>query len=225
MFGPYYAKTAALVPHGPEAVVVLGSAADELAGVCAPRTWSAQTARAVEATESVPPAKRLADELEVLEAVRAITAMSAETVEDALEQVAEIAARSLSCEYGGAFVTDAAGELRVGEAHLGWAPPAGQSVEGTAPLAVAELEFPLVVQDVPAHPYLGTPARAARAPPRCTPWSWATRRFGVLFVVHADSTPRGFTLLCRRLARSVADAAEIVVRRALAAERVAESRS
>ncbi len=155
VFGPYYAATAALVPHGPDVVVVLGSAGDALSGLCS-QDLVAQTARAAQATEMVAPAKRLADELEVLEAVRAVTAIAATTVEGALEQVAEIAARALSCEYGGAFATDAAGELRVGEALLGWAPPSGESIEGVAPEAMPQVEFPLVVQDVSADPYLST---------------------------------------------------------------------
>ncbi len=46
---------------------------------------------------------------------------------------------------------------------------------------------------------------------------------GALAVVHADTEPRGFTTLCQRLTRSVADAAEIVIRRALAAEQVGET--
>jgi hypothetical protein len=223
VFGPYYARTAALVPHGDEVVVVLGSAGDELAAVPA-ADLSGQTARAAEATWSVPPAKQLADELEVLEAVRAITAIAADSVEGVLEQVATIAARSLSCEYGGAWVVDAAGEMRVGEARLGWGLPAGHSIESVTPEALPELEFPLVVQDVSAHPYLSQHpalegARAVHAVELGEP------AFGVLFVVHSDSAPRGFTLLCRRLARSVGDAAVVVLRRALAAERVAESGS
>ncbi|HYI38349.1 MAG TPA: HD domain-containing phosphohydrolase [Thermoleophilaceae bacterium] len=223
VFGPYYAKTAALVPHGPEVVVVLGSAGDELAGLCS-QDLVKQTERAAGATRAVPPAKQLADELEVLEAVRAITAITSESVEDALSQVGEIAARSLSCEYGGAFVVDGAGEMRVGEARLGWGLAAGHTVESVAPVALPELEFPLLVQDVSAHPFLGElPALAGATSVHAV--ELGSPALGVLFVIHADSTPRGFTLLCRRLTRSVADAAEIVLRRALAAERVAESRS
>ena len=199
VFGPYYAKTAAVVPHGPDAVVVLGSATDDLAGVCA-EDLLAWTALALEVTAAVPPAKRLADELEVLEAVRAITAVSAETVEGVLEQVAGIAARSLSCEYGGVWIYDDAGDARVGEASLGWAPPAGESIEETAPRADA-LEFPLTVQDVPAHPYFGS-LRSMDGATAVHAVELGDPRLGVLFVVHADSTPRGFTLLCRRLARS-----------------------
>ena len=47
----------------------------------------------------------------------------------------------------------------------------------------------------------------------------------VLFVAHASTVPRGFTLLCRRVAGAMADAAEVVVRRAIAQERLAAENS
>ncbi len=111
----------------------------------------------------------------------------------------------------------------MGEAELGWSPPAGQTIETVAPEAVPRLRFPLVVQDVAEHPYLST-LPALRGATSVHAVELGDPAIGVLFVVHADSTPRGFTLLCRRLTRSVADAAEIVIRRALAAEHVSESR-
>ena len=43
---------------------------------------------------------------------------------------------------------------------------------------------------------------------------------GVLVTVHAQPSPRGFTNLCQRVARSVADGAELVIRRALAQEQL-----
>ena len=85
-----------------------------------------------------------------------MTAIHAETVEDALSQVAEVAARSLSCEYGAVRVVDDQGEMRVGEASLGWAPQGGQTVESiTAAAEATELEFPLLIQDMANDPRLG----------------------------------------------------------------------
>ena len=223
VFGPYYARTAALVPHGPEAVVVLGSAGDHLSGVSA-RDLVAQTERAVNATRSVPPAKRLADELEVLEAVRAVTAIHAQTVEDALNQVAEVVARALSCEYGAVRVVDDQGEMRVGEASLGWSPKAGQSVESITEAVGDRLEFPLLIQDMDNDPRLGgTPGLQGVTALYAV--EFGNPVLGAMAAVHADTSPRGFTLLCRRLTHSVAEAAEVVIRRALAAERLAESRN
>ena len=76
VFGPYYARTAALVPHGPEPWWCWAPPAT-IWPACAPRTWSPRPRVRSEASRSVPPAKRLADELEVLEAVRAVTAIHA----------------------------------------------------------------------------------------------------------------------------------------------------
>ena len=222
VFGPYYARTAALVPHGSGAVVVLGSAGGHLARVCA-EDLTAQTERAVQATQSVPPAKRLADELEVLEAVRAVTAIHAETVEGALNQVAEVVARSLSCEYGAVRVVDDQGEMRVGEASLGWSPQGGQTVESITAAAEDRLEFPLLIQDMDNDPRLGdTPGLQGVTALYAV--EFGDPVLGAMAAVHADTEPRGFTLLCRRLTHSVAEAAEVVIRRALAAERLAESR-
>jgi hypothetical protein len=221
--GPYYARTAVIVPCCAEVVVVLGSDRDALAGPVTKALVDA-VRPALDAIRDIPPAKKLADELEVLEAVRAIMAISASSVEDALSQVAEIAARSLSCEYGGAFVYDAVGELRAGEAERGWRPPPGETIELVAPEALTQIEFPLVVQDVGDHPYLADlPGLSGAAAVHAV--ELGDPRIGVLFVIHADIAPRGFTALCRRLARSVADAAEIVVRRAVAQEQLGESRN
>jgi hypothetical protein len=220
--GPYYARTAVIVPSCSNVVVVLGSAGDALAGPVSRELVDA-VRPAAEAIKDIPPAKKLADELEVLDAVRAIMAIPASSVEATLSQVAQIAAQSLSCEYGGVLVFDAAGELRVGEAELGWSPPLGETVELIAPEALPRLDFPLVVQEVSTHPYLGTLA-GLRGATAVHAVELGDPRLGVLFVVHADSAPRGFTVLCRRLARSVADAAEVVIRRALAQEQLGESR-
>ncbi|MDQ3689602.1 MAG: GGDEF domain-containing protein [Chloroflexota bacterium] len=47
---------------------------------------------------------------------------------------------------------------------------------------------------------------------------------GLLLVGHALPTPRGFTNLCQRLGRSVADAAEVILEQALAHELLATQR-
>ena len=224
VFGPYYAKTAALVPHGPDAVVVLGSAGDHLAGVCA-EDLVARTARAVEG-HRVGAARQAAGRrargarggARHHRRVAPRPSRASWSRWPGSRRARSPASTAACCDRTTTRATSAWARPR-----LGWAPGRRREHRGDRPARATELEFPLTVQDVPAHPYLGSlrsmdgatarPRRRARRP-----------RLGVLFVVHADSTPRGFTLLCRRLAGSVADAAEIVIRRALAAERVAESR-
>ena len=60
--------------------------------------------RVARMVDHVPPAKRLADELEVLDAVRAVTTVNAEGVEAALSEIAERSAGALSCEFGAVVV-------------------------------------------------------------------------------------------------------------------------
>jgi diguanylate cyclase (GGDEF)-like protein len=217
--GPYYAHTAMLVPCRNDVVVVFGSSTDALAGACTGE--AAELAeRAAAVIESVSPAKRLADELEVLEAVRAITAIGGATLEDALAQIADAAAAALSCEFGAVVLGDASAP-RIGMSERGWS--AGDRAAATEllmPFVTDRSALPLLVQDVRTAPSLSQRfkelgATAVHALPVGDPV------VAVLVLVHADSTPRGFTHLCRRVARSVADAAEIVIRRSLAQEELA----
>jgi putative nucleotidyltransferase with HDIG domain len=218
--GPYYARSAAIVPCDDDSVVVLGSWGDALASAPdAPLLSEAR--RATAASRAVPPAKRVADELEVLETVRAIAAISAGGVEGALDAVAAASARALSCEFAGVLARDDVGELRVGTADLGWSPPRADPLYELVG-ARRSLRPPLLVQDVEADDALapvlaGTGATALHA--------LEIGDVGVLFLVHAEPTPRGFTSLCCRVARTAADAAEVVIRRALAEERLAEAPS
>jgi len=219
--GPYYARTAVIVPCRADLVVVFGSSTSSLGGACTDDA-QALAERAASVIESISPEKRLADELEVLEAVRAITSIGGESLESALAQIADVAARALSCEFGAVVAGDGESAPRVGIADRGWSPGAADSLPGLiAGLAAGEDALPLLVQDVRADggvpdEFAGTGATSLHALPIGRP------ALGVLVLVHAESTPRGFTRLCRRVARSIAESAEIVIRRALAQEELAE---
>lgn len=218
--GPYYARSAAIVPCGTDSVVVMGSSTGSLAGACA-QDVAVPAARAATAIEGVPPAKRLADELEVLEAVRAITAVAAVTLEDTLARIAEVTAGSLSCEFGAVVVRDHAGEVRMGTADRGWTPPSGLVLmDELAPLLELDARLPVLAQDAAGSSGLARKFAAGGAT-SLHAFRVGKERTAAMVLVHA--TPRGFTVLCRRLARSAGDAAEIVIGRALAQERIAES--
>ncbi len=217
--GPYYARSAAIVPCSVDSVVVFGSPTDSLAGAHA-KELAIPAARAAEAIESVPPAKRLADELEVLEAVRAITAVSATTLEDTLARIAEVTAASLSCEFGVVVVRDGSGELRIGTADRGWSPPPDIALlDQLGPLLDEDAELPYLAQDAAGASGLAR-AFAAEGATSLHAYKVGEGLPAAMVLVHADTTPRGFTVLCRRLARSTGEAAEIVIGRALAQERV-----
>lgn len=219
VMGPYYARTAVVVPLRPDLVVVLGSSSDALSGGCG-QDSSAVAERAAAVVGEVSPAKQLADELEVLDASRSITAITGDSLEDALSQIADAGARALSCEYGAVLVFGEEAEPRLGFSERGWSPGEPGAVAGLlVPFLTDQADLPLLVQDVCAggpvpETFADLGATSIHALPIGSP------QLGVLLLVHADPTPRGFTTLCRRVARTVAEAAEIVIRRSLAHERL-----
>jgi len=217
--GPYYARSAMIVPCRSDVVVVFGSATDALAGGA---DAGALAERAAAVVDDVSPAKRLADELEVLEAMRSITTLSAATLEDALAQIADAGAAALSCEFGAVVAFGEGAEPRMGFADRGFSPAEpGALADLLVPFINSGVELPLLVQDVRTGADLPAPF-AERGATSIHALAIGSPPVAVLLLVHADPTPRGFTLLCRRVARGMAGAAEIVIRRALAQEELAE---
>jgi hypothetical protein len=206
VFGPYYARGAAIVPIGADTVVVFG-AADGTIEADAESLGAAANA-AVEIVGPAGPAKELADQLELLEAVRAAAAVSSSPVEQAMEALAGIAAESLSCELGVLYLVD--GD-RIAVAERGWtlATPRDEVARSLATV-VETHAFPYCVQNAKTSP-----------PPGILSSELGIRSYylleltglasGVLLVAHTDAAPRGFTLLCRRLGARVADVASSVL--------------
>jgi diguanylate cyclase (GGDEF)-like protein len=196
---------------------------DSLAGVSA-RDMTVFGERVARLVDHVPSAKRLADELEVLDAVRAVTTVNADGVEAALSEISQRAANALSCEFGAVVLTGAGRAMRTGWADLGWTPGDPGATRRLLGLLAGSLSGGpggrLLIQDtsdptVLAPEGFGTNERdsSLQAVPIGT--------IGLLITVHAQPSPRGFTNLCQRVARSVADGAEHVIRRALAQEALA----
>ena len=98
IFGPYYARSAAIVPVSHDAVVVFGSPSDPIGAEDGALVAAAAEVNA--SLEPVGPAKQLAEQLELLEAVRAAVAVAPTPVEDAMRALAGVAADALSCELG-----------------------------------------------------------------------------------------------------------------------------
>ena len=214
--GPYYARSArdrALPPRRDRRLRLV----DRLASPApASATSMALGERVARMVDQVPAAKRLADELEVLDAVRAVTTVNADGVEAALSEIAERGATALSCEFG-AVVLNRRGRCRAGRL----ARAAAGSGRATRPRPARPCvgargdAFGRPGQRA-ADPGHGRPdgrsAAGASAPttgsPRCTRSRSPTS--ALLVTVHAQPSPRGFTNLCQRVARSVADGAELV---------------
>jgi diguanylate cyclase (GGDEF)-like protein len=219
--GPYYGRSAMIVPCAAERVVMFASSTRRLVGDIGARTvWLAERIHTL--VDDVAPSKRLADELEVLAAVRAVTTISAGTVGETLAAIAASARNALAAEYAAAVTLPSANLERVsGEAVGDWQPPSPATpAEIVEWLTAGREPAPLVSQDVAE--LLALPAGFAReqgasallALPIGTP------AIAVLLVVHADPGPRGFTTFCRRVARAIAEAAEPVLRRALVEDRL-----
>jgi hypothetical protein len=213
VFGPYYARAAAIVPVLPDVVVVFGSPDGQIdAG---DETLTAAARSAADAVGSVTATKALADELELLEAIRSAGAVPTADVDGAMRALADVAASALSCEIGIVYLET--GD-RIAVAERGWTLGAEQQdVAGALRDVVAAGSFPICVQDARSAPLPG--ALAAEAGIRSYYLLELTGiARGALLVAHTDAAPRGFTLLCRRLGLRVAQVASAVLGVALTIE-------
>jgi hypothetical protein len=206
IFGPYYARAAAIVPVGHDAVVVFGSPDGAIAA-----DDGALTAAAAEVNEALEPpgeAKLLAEQLELLEAVRAAVTVPPTPVADAMEAIASGAAHALSCELGLMYVAD--GD-RLAIAERGWSLAVSrEETHESLRNALGAGAFPFCVQDAHLAPPPGSLAKDAGIRSYYLLELTGLAR-GVLLVAHTDAAPRGFTLLCRQLGARVAEVASTVL--------------
>jgi hypothetical protein len=216
IFGPYYARAAAIVPLVPDVIVVFGAPDAEIGTADEALEGAARTAMG--AVGPVGPAKQLADSLELLEAVQAVAGVPPEPVDDAMRSLTELAAVNLSCELGVMYLAE--GE-RLVVVDRGW--PLKVPVAGVQ-AALAEVaeshDFPFCVQDARRSP---PPGPLADDPGIRSYYLLELTGLarGVLFVAHTDAAARGFTLLCRRLGARVAEGASAVLAAGLTREWIA----
>jgi hypothetical protein len=217
IFGPYYARSAAIVPVSNDAVVVFGMPDGSIEA-----DDGALVAAAVEVNDALEPAgapKRLAEQLELLEAVRAAVAVPPTPLGAALESLAGVAAEALSCELGLLYV--ASGD-RLGIAERGWSLAVSRDdVLTSLRNVLGGGVFPFCVQDARQAPPPGTLAKDEGIRSYYLLELTGLAR-GVLLVAHTDAAPRGFTLLCRQLGARVAEVASNVVGLGLTREWTAE---
>ncbi|MGN6521877.1 MAG: GGDEF domain-containing protein [Actinomycetes bacterium] len=202
--GPYWAACAALVAVSDDVVVVWGKATPcSDVDVLDDAELQARSAALAEEVTAVSPAKRLADELEVLHAVQRLSGSVHSDLLAALHHVGRVAAEALSCDM--AAVMTGAGALAVVDA--GWAT---DDHPGVAALLreLASREDAACSQDTGLEPL---PVAFAGSEDIV---SWLAVRIpepvgGAIFTAHV--MPRGFTQLCQRLAAQLADAAGVVL--------------
>jgi diguanylate cyclase (GGDEF)-like protein len=221
LLGPYYCVGGALVRVSDDVLVVLGNQFARLAEQ-ATRSQLLELARLLDATvEDAGPAKRLADELELLHAVRNVISLPAERADEALSHVLKVALEALSCEVG--VIRDGRGRWARSSALSG--PDVGSMqlketvdrleelcgsgsicFQDTA-LATTELA-PLGYDDgVRSLLTVAIPAPVG----------------GVLVVGHTLTAPRGFTALCVELGKHIAEAATVVAHTAALREELREA--
>jgi diguanylate cyclase (GGDEF)-like protein len=219
--GPYWSAHAALVPVGESHLVVLGATAPILEPDASLQRLAAEL---VASHLEVSSAKLLADELELVHAIRQLMEYRPERVADTARHVAAVTAEALSCDVGVTFLQGERGvvcEVVVRDWH---AAPTKEVEAAAARLfsrvrdgAVLEQELAQEADDALGR---GTGLVARLALPIGDP----DHPLGVLIVAHADARPRGFTNLCQRIGRALAEAAELLISQAASRESLADER-
>jgi diguanylate cyclase (GGDEF)-like protein len=216
MFGPYFGRAALFVPVSTDLIVVFANP-ERLLKLVSDTEAIELAHQAADCLDAISPAKRLADELELLHAVREMMAYDAAEIGTTAHHIVQRAATALSCE--------------IGVLHL-----RGIDAPFTAVFEreVAIAERPAIeraMEDLVSNPGLGSLPRCeqdARLAPLPAPFSFENGvrsyyllevgrpRLGLLLLLHMETCPRGFTLLCQDLGVRMAEAAESLMRTALA---------
>jgi len=218
VIGPYWALHAVLVPVGDDHLVVAGGDAP-VRGSDAELLRHA--AEAVAAVGDVSSAKLLADELEVVDAVRKLMQYRAENLRDTARHVAEVAGAALSCEFAAVLMHTPGGPIveRAGATREECDDP--QLCSDLTRLARRMGDEPLLEQD------LDDPGIAGLKAGLVSRYALAIgdgRDRAILVVGHGAVRARGFTSLCLRVGRSLADAAEVLLSQAIAREELRAER-
>jgi diguanylate cyclase (GGDEF)-like protein len=219
--GPYWGRSAVVVPSDGETIVVFGSPTDSVARArieCA--TELAERVRSL--VVDVSPAKRLADELEVLAAVREITTVNADGMGETLVAIAARARASLSAEFAAvATIPSGDADAAIGMDAGAWSPrDLGLAGRALSRFAAAAADLPMLCQDLSELENAPEGFRHEDGVSSLHVLPIGSPAVAVLLVVHAVPGLRGFTALCQRVAAAMSDAAESVVRRGIAQERL-----
>lgn len=204
VFGPYWATEAVGVTSG-EYIVVFGGPG--VADVPPPAIGEAAES-AIRVVGEVPVAKRLADDLEVAQAALAVADLRPDSMDAAARAVATAAATATSCEFGAVLLYGPPMSLHLAEE--GWRPSAGEHeiIAALLPLGEAHAGGVFVEQDTSQSPLSYRPlAFEDGLIARCAVTLGTGGDLGLLVVAHSIDAPRGFTLLCQRVMRTIAERA------------------
>lgn len=232
VFGPYWAASTIIVPLRPDQLVIFGS--DEELHPPDEQTVLQLAKQVVSHISAVSPAKRLADELELLHAVRRATATVSADLSAVAHHVVTTATEALSCELGLLWLPErevlaiadlAATSSLPGVKGTDRAPDADDDPADDGLITMMErlLDAPQALprcqqdnREHPLSPPLGPDSHVV---------AWFAVELGapvrgLLLLCHTVTKPRGFTLLCQQIGNRIAEAAARPLATALAHERL-----
>ncbi len=209
ILGPYWSANAVLVPVADDHLVVVGNKAPIKISDGVLRRNAAE---AVAAVDGVPSAKLLADELEVVDAVRQLMDYHPDSVPETARHIAEVASAVLSAEFSAVLVRRPDGFV-VEQADAAESCVDPRLCAALVKLARRVSNRPLLEQDVSDKGPIG---RGGGVVSRYALRIGTSESLGMLMVGHVVARPRGFTSLCQRVGRALADAAEVLLSQAIA---------
>ncbi len=215
-FGPYYARSFAVVPVGDDSLVVFGSNQDPVDEL-QDGEFRELAECVVSSIGEISPAKRLADELELVNAVRDLLLAPAAGIGEALDNVVREATAALSCEAGVLYLQELE---RLAVADRGFTiAPATELLLGVMRELTAKGRSPVCIQDAISRD-LPKPFSAAEGVKSYYLLELEPPLTGALLLLHTESAPRGFTTLCQALGRRLVEAAGTVLSAGLAREQL-----
>lgn len=220
--GPYWAEHAVVVPVGHEHLVVFGGPTVESRPDA---VFVMEAARIVSQTGEVSAEKLLSDELEVVHAVRSMMAYQPLNVRDTARHIATVAARALSCDVAAVRVrTPSEATLDVFQVVPSDDADAAPCTPGRDAMpfleAASSAGSPIVEQTAGRDPEVWT----ERVVSRMTLPIGPQVGLGALSLGHVEGHERGFTSLCQRIGRALAELAEPLLNQAIAHEQLAIER-
>jgi diguanylate cyclase (GGDEF)-like protein len=220
--GPYWAADAVLVPVGHAYLVVFGGPSTKSVSDA---VLVGEAARAVGETGHVSAEKLLADELELVHAMRELSTYQPTDVRETARHIATVAARALSCDVAAVRV-QSGDQTTLEVVHLGsgdgdhaYPEIAGRDA-GEFLEAAAAMSDPMVEQSVGPDPEVWK----QRVVSRMTLPIGPELDLGALALGHTIGHERGFTSLCQRIGRVLAQSAEQLLNQAIAHEQLSAER-
>jgi hypothetical protein len=212
IFGPYWGSEVAAVEVEDDLIVFGGTGVSERDDT----ELAEAAAQAAASAHDVATEKVAADEAEVQQALKALTGVEPGPLGAMARHVASVTAQSLSCEFGAVLLTGP--PARIFTTDEGWHPAAPEEdiIAALLPLLQVARDGIYVEQDLsessfPFRPLSFDDGLVAR----CVVPLGPDARLGLLVAAHAGSSPRGFTTLCQRVARTMGEAGEPLLTAAL----------